>query len=142
MTKFKTREYQGRTQIWDRLRHRWLVLTPEERVRQWFIDVLTSNYEVPPTMISQEYGLEVHGRSFRADIVVFDGGMRPAMVVECKAADVELTRETLNQAAHYNLILGVKCVVITNGRQSFCFRCEEGRYIAQDQIPNYTEFLK
>ena len=93
--------------VWDPLRRKEVALTPEERVRQWFITVLRDELGVPPYEMMSEATLSYGGKAWRADIVVYRRNMTPAMVVECKRPDVELTREVLEQALRYNLVLDV-----------------------------------
>jgi hypothetical protein len=70
--------------IWDPLRKKEVALTPEERVRQWFICVLSQNMEVPMHMMMSEAGFKLGGKQFRADIIVYDRSACPLIVVECK----------------------------------------------------------
>ena len=103
------------SQVWDPLRKKMVALTPEEKVRQWFISMLRDQFNVPEHMMMSEV-------SFRADILVYGRNLSPLMVVECKREDVEMDREVLEQALRYNLALGVKYIVITNGRATFGFK--------------------
>lgn len=111
-----------RPEVWDTLRRKWLVLTPEEWVRQHFIRFLTGTYGIDPFRIVQEQQLRIDGFSLRADIVVYSRQAAPQLIVECKAAGVAITQEVFNQVAHYNIQLGVPYLVVTNGLQHYC--CE------------------
>ena len=84
--------------IWDPLRRKEVALTPEERVRQWFIGVLSQNMDVPMHMMMSEAGFKLGGKQFRADIIVYDRSACPLIVVECKRPEVELTQDVLDQA--------------------------------------------
>ena len=84
--------------IWDPLRKREVALTPEEKVRQWCIGVLSNDLAVPMHMMMSEAGFKLGGKQFRADVLVYDRQARPLAVVECKRPEVELTREVLDQA--------------------------------------------
>ena len=110
------------SQVWDPLRKKMVALTPEEKVRQWFIGVLRDNLKVPEHMMMSEVSFKLGNKPFRADIIVYGRDMAPLMVVECKREDVEMGREVLEQALRYNLVLGVKYIVITNGLRIFGFR--------------------
>ena len=99
--------------IWDSLRKKEIALTPEERVRQWFISVLIQQMEVPAHMMMSEAGFKLGEKQFRADILVYDRSVQPLMVVECKRPEVELTSDVLDQAVRYNMVLDVKYIVIT-----------------------------
>lgn len=111
-----------RPEVWDALRRKWLVLTPEEWVRQHFIRFLTGTHGIDPFRLVQEQQLTINGFSLRADIVVYSRQGEPQLVVECKAASVAITQEVFNQVAHYNVQLGVPYLVVTNGLQHYC--CE------------------
>ncbi len=128
--------------IWDPLRKKEVALTPEERVRQWFIGVLANQMEVPAHMMMSETGFKLGDKQFRADILIYDRTAKPLMVVECKRPEVELSAEVLDQAVRYNMVLNVKYIVITNGKSTFiCARNENG-YVFVSQLPKYNEMLK
>ena len=128
--------------VWDPLRRKEVALTPEERVRQWFITVLRDELGVPPYEMMSEATLSYGGKAWRADIVVYRRNMSPAMVVECKRPDVELTREVLEQALRYNLVLDVNWIVITNGKKTLVFARDLNSFIRMDHLPDYTEICR
>ena len=109
-------------QVWDPLRKKLVALTPEEKVRQWFIGVLRDSAQVPVHMMMSEVALKFGDKPYRADILVYGRDTAPLMVVECKREDVQLDREVLEQALRYNLALGVKYIIITNGQKTFGFK--------------------
>ena len=109
-------------QVWDPLRKKLVALTPEEKVRQWFIGVLRDSAQVPVHMMMSEVALKFGDKPYRADILVYGRDTAPLMVVECKREDLQLDREVLEQALRYNLALGVKYIIITNGRKTFGFK--------------------
>ena len=110
------------SQVWDPLRKKMVALTPEEKVRQWFIGVLRDELKIPAHMMMSEVSFKYGGKPFRADILVYGRDMSHLMVVECKREDVEMDREVLEQALRYNLALDVKYIVITNGQKTFGFK--------------------
>ncbi len=128
--------------VWDPLRRKEVALTPEERVRQWFISVLRDECGVPTYEMMSEATLSYGGKAWRADIVVYRRDMSPAMVVECKRPDVELTREVLEQALRYNLVLDVNWIVITNGKKTLVFVREVNCFIPVDRLPDYAEVCR
>jgi hypothetical protein len=128
--------------VWDPLRRKEVALTPEERVRQWFITVLRDELGVPPYEMMSEATLSYGGKAWRADIVVYRRNMSPAMVVECKRPDVELTREVLEQALRYNLVLDVNWIVITNGKKTLVFVRDLTSFIRMDHLPDYGEICR
>ena len=127
--------------IWDPLRKKEVALTPEERVRQWCIGVLNSSMGVPLHMMMSEAGFKLGGKQFRADILIYDRGARPLAVVECKRPEVELTREVMDQAIRYNMVLNVKYIIITNGTKTYICRKEGEGYAFMDSAPTYNEML-
>lgn len=133
----RLRQTGPRPEVWDGLRRKWLVLTPEEWVRQHFIRYLTGTCGIDPYRIVQEQSLRIDGFAFRADIVVYSRRAEPQLVVECKAAGVEITQEVFDQVAHYNIRLGVPYLVVTNGLRHYCCEIDRAarswRFI--DEIP-------
>lgn len=131
--------------IWDPLRKKNVALTPEERVRQWCIGVLSRDLEVPMHMMMSEVGFKLGGKQFRADLVVYDRKAKPLAVVECKRPEVELDQGVLEQAIRYNMVLNVSYMIITNGRQTYaCRRGEsEGKvnYAFIGKVPSYNEMI-
>ena len=130
-----------RMTIWDPLRKKEVALTPEERVRQWFIGILSTRMGVPLHMMMSEAGFKLGGKQFRADIVVYDRSVSPLIVVECKRPEVDLTQEVLDQAVRYNMVLDVKYIVITNGRQTFMLQKNHTGYSPLERMPEYSEML-
>lgn len=132
--------------IWDPLRKKEVALTPEERVRQWCIGVLNSSMGVPLHMMMSEAGFKLGEKQFRADILIYDRKAAPIAVVECKRPEVELTREVLDQAIRYNMVLKVKYIIITNGtRTVICHKVvKDGTltYEFMSKVPDYNEMLK
>lgn len=120
--------------IWDSLRRRWLLLTPEEWVRQHTIAWLVEHKDIFPERIGQEYHVSVNGQRQRADIVVLNEFARPHILVECKAPDVEIDNAVVMQACRYNAIIGARYVVLTNGLQLHCFEYADGKYRAVERI--------
>lgn len=90
---------------------------------------LVGRLGVPSTHIAEEYPVELNGQSQRADIVVLDPQLRPWIVVECKAPEVALSSQVLDQAVRYNSVVGASVVVVTNGLSLKAFgRSDCGRY--------------
>ena len=126
----RIREVDGEKYIWDSLRGRWLLLTPEEQVRQAAIAWLVSYKGIPQLRISQEYPVNVNGQRQRADIVVIDERAKPYILVECKAPEVEIDDEVAMQAMRYNNVVKARYVVLTNGKRLFCYEHCNGQYRA------------
>ncbi len=137
----KVRLYDGQQQIFDPVRQKYVALTPEEWVRQHFINYLTTEKKYPTGLISVEMLVEINGMQQRADIVVYGRNSQPAMIVECKAPSVKLTNKAYSQAARYNLALRAQILVVTNGISHFCSRIdlEHKSFTPLSDIPFYSE---
>lgn len=123
--------------VWDSLRGKYLLLTPEERVRRYAIGFLVSYCNIPPTSLVQEYPVPLNGMSQRADIVAVDSSARPLLLVECKAPDVKIDADVFAQAVRYNSVVGARYVVLTNGITHFCYEFANGEYRAMNEFPRF-----
>jgi type I site-specific restriction endonuclease len=123
-------------------RGKYVALTPEEWVRQHFISYLSKWCGYPAGLIAVEVALEVNGVRRRADVVCYDKKLRPLVVVECKAPEVQIVRGTLDQARMYHTRLNTPVVVLTNGLIHYCYvRNEAGEYEAAKEMPKYEEVV-
>jgi Type I restriction enzyme R protein N terminus (HSDR_N) len=111
------RKNNGRTEIWDIIRRKYVWLTPEEWVRQHFVHYLIAQ-KYPKNLISIEKGLYYGQLLKRSDVVVYDREMKPFMLVECKAPNVAIDRQTYAQSAVYQQILQSRYMALTNGMHS------------------------
>lgn len=136
---FKTRTQEGKTQVFDPLRRRYCALTSEEEVRQKVLYLLVEHLGVPQGLLAVEYSIKVNGLDKRCDAVVFGREGEPLMIVECKAASVQLTQKTLDQAVRYYSALHPKFLMLYNGENCYCFKTENGSLNAMDHLPNYQE---
>ncbi len=140
---FRMRREGDLTRLWDPLRGQWLLLTPEEWVRQHMIRYLIDQRGAQAQYIVQEYPVNLNGQPQRADIVVTDRSGAPCLVVECKAPEVKLRRESLAQVVRYNSVLKAPYVALTNGLQLMCsaWDCESRRYTPRTELPDLSEFF-
>lgn len=122
--------------IYDTIRHKYLLLTPEEWVRQQVVVWLSQEHHYPKALMQIEKGHYYKKKlAKRTDIVVFGRNGEPFMLVECKAPDVLVSEQTLWQAALYNQSIGAKFILLTNG-QSFCVcSVENGKLKFYEEIP-------
>lgn len=136
-SQIKTRKAEQKTWIWDFIRQKYLVLLPEELVRQLVLHYLIDDRGYNKNRIGIEKGLKVNGLSKRCDILVYDQQIRPLLLVECKAPEVPLTQSTFEQIARYNLPLQVDFLVVTNGRHTYCCKInyEEESFTFLEAIP-------
>ena len=122
-----------------------VALTPEERVRQWFIGGLSERLGVPMHMMMSEVSMKFGDKAFRADILVYSRDASPLMVVECKREDVTIDRAVLEQALKYNLVLDVGYIAVTNGVTTFGFRRtgrEDEPFEAVKEFPDWETMQK
>ncbi|MDI9866936.1 type I restriction enzyme HsdR N-terminal domain-containing protein [Flectobacillus sp. DC10W] len=117
---YKLQKKDGKLYIFDQLRKKYLFLTPEEWVRQHFVNYLIVHLAYPKSLIKLESGLSYNNVQKRTDIQVFDRMGQLFMVIECKAPYVPLTQAVFEQVAQYNHTLRSPYVVITNGMSQYC----------------------
>jgi hypothetical protein len=123
--------------IFDTMRKTWLILTEEEWVRQNFIAYLVREKLYPPTLIALEKEIVLNDLKKRFDILVYDTVHQPWMLVECKAPDVKLTEEVLQQVLRYNITIPVAYIVITNGTSTIAWE-KAGRALKLiHQLPDH-----
>ena len=123
--------------LWDSIRSKWLVLLPEEMVRQLLIQYLIKHLGINKNRIAIERGLTLNGLQKRCDILIFDQSMQPFLLVECKAPSVNLNQAVFRQIAHYNMALNVPYLLVCNGPNAYCcgIDFEEKSYNFLDYIP-------
>lgn len=127
--------------MWDPLRRKDVAATPEEQVRQWFIAQLRDVVGVPEHQMMSEVGMTFGRKKYRADILVYSAGA-PLAVVECKRPEVELGREVLEQAMRYNMVLGVRWLIVTNGRSTYIFSRVGDEFRPYDSVPTYAKMCE
>jgi len=134
---FRMQEKEGKGYIFDALRRSWLLLTPEEWVRQNFVQYLIQVKKYPAELIALEKEILLNGLKKRFDILVFDAGHQPWMLVECKAESVPLSEAVLEQALRYHITVPAQFLVITNGRETRAWKKEEGRLLEINELPRW-----
>ena len=116
----KLRSTDGKTTVFDPIRRKWLILTPEEHVRQYIVGYLTGVLRYPASLIAVEKSIQVGARNKRFDAVVYDREHKPWMLIECKAPEIEISEKTLEQLLNYQRTMQCSYWALTNGRQTFC----------------------
>ncbi len=139
-SQLKLRRKEGVLEVFDSFRKKWLVLNPEEWVRQQLCHALIRDFGFPSGGMQLEAGLEVGLGKFRTDLVVFHK-RNPIILIECKAPDVPLSHETLDQASRYNLKLGVEHLLISNGIQHIHFRKQGEAWEEKFEIPDFQSLI-
>ena len=124
---YKVKRHSGAVLIFDVIRKKYVVLTPEEWVRQHVIHYLAEVKKVPVALIAVEREIDLYGLRKRFDVVVFDREGNPWLLVECKAPSVPLTRQVFDQAFRYNMTLEAPYVAVTNGIKHYCGRIDPVR---------------
>jgi hypothetical protein len=137
---FSFKQDKTNTLIFDEIRNKYVVCTPEEWVRQNFIKFLIKNLNYPKTLMSLEMPFKVNTTSKRSDIVVFDRSGSILMIVECKAPTVKVVQKTFDQAAVYNIKLKAKYLIVTNGLEHYCCKVdfENKRWEFITEIPDFN----
>lgn len=136
---FKVKKVENRNYIFDIIRKKFVVLTPEEWVRQHLVHYLIHHCGCTPSLMAVEKGLTVNGLQKRFDVLVYDNKGKAILLAECKAPDIQLSESTFLQAAVYNQSLSVSRLVITNGLElRFCqYNNNFTAYEITNDIPQY-----
>jgi hypothetical protein len=135
---FRIKEADNTKMIFDEIRKTWLKLTPEEWVRQNFIQYLIKQKKYPSTLIAQEKQIMVGEMLKRFDILIYSREHRPWMMVECKSMQVPLTEEVFNQVLRYNIGVPVQYLVITNGVNCMAFEKRNMQLAPLKEIPGFA----
>ena len=135
----KLKKEGNKTLIFDPIRKKHIVLTPEEWVRQNFIQFLIEEKNYPPSLMAIEMGIDLLNTQKRCDIVLYNSKGLPHMIVECKAPSIKISQDTFDQIARYNITLKTDLLVVTNGLQHYvCMMDHQNqRYHFLKEIPNY-----
>jgi len=138
--KFKIKSSENKRFIFDNIRKKYIVLTPEEWVRQHYIYYLIHEKKYPISIIAVEKQLTLNGLKKRTDILIFNKEGTPEIIVECKAPSIEINQSTFDQIARYNMKLHAKYLIVTNGLQHFYCQMdfENEKYIFLKDIPKYV----
>lgn len=131
----RLREADGKLWIFDNIRKKFLVLTPEEWVRQHVVNYLVVHLSYPKSLIKVEGGLTYNQLAKRSDIVVFDREAKPWLLIECKAPTVKLNEMVIQQVVLYNSTIGAKHIAVSNGLAHVIGKMEEGVTILNEFPP-------
>ena len=128
--------------LFDIVRKKYIVYTPEEWVRQNFLHYLVYEKKYPASLISVEHYFTINRFSKRCDIVLFNNNIKPLIIVECKSPNVKISQKTFDQVAGYNLKLNVEFLILTNGLIHYCCKIdkEKNLIIKMNEIPGYDYF--
>ncbi len=136
---FRFKNSENKTYIFDVIRKKFLLLTPEEWVRQHVVNFLIEEMNYPKSLINVEKLVKVNGINKRYDVVVFRNDGSIFLLVECKAPEVNITQQTFDQIAQYNLVLKAENLMVTNGlNHYFCqMDFENEQYIFLKELPSF-----
>ncbi len=133
----------GRQLVFDTLRGKWIVLTPEEWVRQNFIHALISEKGYSRHSMANEISLTLNNTARRCDTLVFDRQRQPLMVIEYKAPHIPVTQQVFDQIVRYNMVLHARFLTVSNGMAHYCCEIDytKNTYRYLTDIPLYTEIM-
>ena len=139
--RIRLRKQDEQLQIFDSIRGKWLVLTPEEWVRQNTIIYISDTLEAPMLRIANEVTINYNGLTKRCDSIIYDDYGNPLIIIEYKRTDVAITQRVFDQIAIYNLQLRVPYLIVSNGLQHLLCKVdfENRKYIFAQQWPKYNE---
>ena len=127
--------------IFDEIRKKFFLMTPEEEVRQHFIQFLINEKSFPASLMIVERGLTINGNRFRTDLVVYNKQGAPLLVAEFKAPTVKISQEAFDQIARYNMQLRVPYLIVSNGLEHYCCQIDfsSETYSFLKEIPTFGE---
>lgn len=135
---FRMKKEQGKDFIFDQLRKKWLLLTPEEWVRQNFVQYLVQVKKYPADLIAQEKMIKLGELRKRFDILVYDREHKPWMMIECKAPGIQLNEAVLHQLLRYHISVQAGFLVITNGTSTYGWVKNGNHLELLKEIPEWT----
>ena len=131
----------GKKVIFDSIRRRYVALTPEEWVRQHFVNYLIVHKGYPIELMANEMQVLFNGMKKRCDTVLYDRNLHAKMIMEYKSPTVPITQLVFNQIMRYNSVLRVEYLIVSNGLQHYCCQMNyaENQYVFLKDIPDYQE---
>ena len=130
--------------IFDLIRKKYLLLTPEEWVRQNFLNYLIIHKNYPQSLMENEAVIKLNNMTRRCDTVVYNNRLEPLVIVEYKRPDVKIDQQVFDQIVRYNIVLKVDFLIVSNGLSHFCCKIdyENQTYGFLDDIPEYKELIR
>lgn len=132
---------EGKRMIFDPIRKKYVTLTPEEWVRQHFVNFLVTVKNVPKELLANEVQIKLNGTSKRCDTVAYNRFLAPFIIVEYKAPTVTITSAVFDQIARYNMVLHVDYLIVSNGINHYCCKMDYDNqsYTFLKEIPEYDK---
>lgn len=132
---FRIKNERDKEFIFDKLRKKWLLLTPEEWVRQNFIQYLIEVKKYPASLIAIEKEMQLGELKKRFDVLIYNKDHKPWMMIECKGAEIKLTDATLQQLLRYNISIPVEFMIITNGNNTYGWQRSKNDLVLINELP-------
>ncbi len=134
---FRFKSSENKLAVFDEIRKKFILLTPEEWVRQNVVQYLLNEKKYPKSLTNVEKVIKVNDLTKRYDIVVYNPNGSIFLLVECKAPNIKITQETFNQIARYNLVLKAEHLMVTNGLDHYFCKMdfENEKYIFLEELP-------
>jgi type I site-specific restriction endonuclease len=136
---FKLKQDKDKTYVFDAIRKKYVLLTPEEWVRQHIIQFVIQEKKYPASLVAVEIGLKYNQLQKRADVLVYNTSGKPLLLIECKAPEVKITQDVFHQIALYNMTYKVAYLLVTNGLEHYCCVMDyaNNTYQFLQDIPEY-----
>ncbi len=136
---FRFKNSKNKIAIFDEIRKKFIILTPEEWVRQNVVRYLLEEKKYPKSLINVEKTLKINGLTKRYDVVIFNNDGSINVLIECKSTDIKISQTVFDQIARYNMTLKANYLMVTNGlNHYFCkIDFENEKYSFLESLPNY-----
>ena len=138
---FRLKNRENKRLIFDDIRKKFVVLQPEEWVRQHCVNYLVEHKNYPKTLINVEKELKINGLAKRYDIVVYNSSGEVDILVECKSSGIKINKNHFDQVMRYNIEIKSKRIILTNGIENYYFKFNEitNDYIQEKDLINYSK---
>tara|TARA_B100000900_G_C20545536_1_gene702373 strand:+ start:1090 stop:1527 length:438 start_codon:yes stop_codon:yes gene_type:complete len=135
----KTKLVNSKEYLFDELRKKWILSTPEEEVRQQFWKYLHFEKKYPVSLMAIEKTIVINGLNKRFDLLIYDRNGNPNIIVECKSRNVKINESALDQILSYQYKIGAKYLVLTNGNETYCIGIDlsSKKVMYLEDIPQY-----
>lgn len=135
----RIRQSERGIEVYDRLRGKWLLLTPEEWVRQNFTSYLINHRGYSANLMANEISISLNSTSKRCDTVIYDHKLKPLVIIEYKEPNIPITQKVFEQIARYNIVLKVRYLMVSNGLKHYCCEVDilNNRFRFLKEIPEY-----
>lgn len=140
--KYKIDKLENNTMIFDSIRKKFVILTPEEWVRQHFVNYLISYLSYPKALIKIEFRIKYNTLYKRTDILIFNSSGNPVITIECKSTKIKLSQKVIEQISVYNKVIKSPYCIVTNGIEHICWHYNDSeKYKFLKAIPNYKNLI-